>query len=549
MGHVYKETYTKPLPDGATLTERKSKGAVQIVAAWKDAAGKTRTAPVTIPDAGPNAGKPRIIIESATYSAKYRDGQGIIRKEATGCRDKGAAQAVLSRILRRVELTKAGLLSHAEDAAREHSETPLSQHIEAFKEHLIAKGDTDTHAEKTARYIERMIDACGFIRLRDLDRSAVESFLAGLAHKGDSARVRNAFRVAAISFGNWLVRSRRLFSNPMAGIPRVNEQVDPRRPRRAFTDKELTALLAAARKRPLQERLDRNKGDIEKIPDRDRRELELRGLERATAYKLMAFTGLRLNEAGTLRIDSLVLDGEHPHLILEAKRAKNRKTASIALRRDIVDDLRVYLAERLAWQQEAAGAWPVPLQLEGSAPLFIDMPTVKVLDRDLKAAGIPKLDGKGHSLDLHSLRHTFATMLGRSGASLQVAQTAMRHSDPKLTAITYTHLGLMDVQSALDSLPSIPLHEAEPVKQVATVRASDSEVQSALVPALVPTSRKGCQNLSKTDKSISEFKPTITTRKHAKNPVFTGVLVNSKEWAHQDSNLGPSDYESPALTN
>jgi len=557
MGHVYRETYTKPLPEGATISEKKIKGAIQRIATWKDKAGKTRTAAVTIPDAGPNAGQPRVIIESATYTAKYRDSQGVIHKEATGCKDKSAAQAVLARIQRRVELTRAGLLSHAEDAARKHTDTPLTKHIDEFEAHLIAKGDTAKHAAKTARYLTRMVDACGFAKLRDLDRGAVEQFLSGMARDGDSARVRNGFRVAALSFGNWLVRGRRLFANPFEGMPRANEQADPRRPRRAFTEKELTALLTAARQRPMQERLDRNAGDIEKIPERDRRELELRGLERATAYKLMAFTGLRLNEAASLRIGALILDSDQPHVKLEAAKAKNRKTAHVALRRDVVDDLRAYLAARLKWQQEASGAWPAPIKLEGSALLFAEMPTVRVLDRDLLAAGlatkeqvnkttirIHKVDDNGQSLDMHSLRHTFATMLGRSGVSLQVAQTAMRHSDPKLTATTYTHLGLIDVQAALDTLPAMPLHEAEPAKEVATVRAGDSD---SLVPLLVPTSRKTPQNLSKSDKIGSSFPPTKATRRNAKTPVFTGVSANSSKWAQKDSNLRPSDYESPDL--
>jgi hypothetical protein len=35
----------------------------------------------------------------------------------------------------------------------------------------------------------------------------------------------------------------------------------------------------------------------------------------------------------------------------------------------------------------------------------------------------------------------------------------------------------------------------------------------------------------------------------ARGGVEQGVHFGLKEWAHQDSNLGPSDYESDALTN
>ena len=43
MGTVYRKTFTKPLPAGAEIIVRKG----QRLAEWKDAKGKTRTAPVT----------------------------------------------------------------------------------------------------------------------------------------------------------------------------------------------------------------------------------------------------------------------------------------------------------------------------------------------------------------------------------------------------------------------------------------------------------------------------------------------------------------------
>jgi hypothetical protein len=43
MGTVYKETFSKPLPAGARIILRKGRR----LAEWKDAKGKTRTAPLT----------------------------------------------------------------------------------------------------------------------------------------------------------------------------------------------------------------------------------------------------------------------------------------------------------------------------------------------------------------------------------------------------------------------------------------------------------------------------------------------------------------------
>ena len=84
------------------------------------------------------------------------------------------------------------------------------------------------------------------------------------------------------------------------------------------------------------------------------------------------------------------------------------------------------------------------------------MPTglIRIFDRDLRAAGIPKRDERGRTLDVHALRTTFGTLLSRGGVPLRTAQAAMRHSDPSLTANVYTDPKLLDVHGALDALPT-----------------------------------------------------------------------------------------------
>src|SRR5262245_32290312 len=93
MGTVYRKIVTKPIPEGAEILNRNG----EEVARWK-VRGKTRTAPVTA--------KGRIAIESSTFTAKYRDGDRIVREVATGCKDETAARKVLSDLERRAELVK-----------------------------------------------------------------------------------------------------------------------------------------------------------------------------------------------------------------------------------------------------------------------------------------------------------------------------------------------------------------------------------------------------------------------------------------------------------
>jgi site-specific recombinase XerD len=70
----------------------------------------------------------------------------------------------------------------------------------------------------------------------------------------------------------------------------------------------------------------------------------------------------------------------------------------------------------------------------------------------LKEAEIPRTDEMGRSIDIHSLRHTFCSELGRAGVGLTQAQALMGHSTPVLTANLYTHLGVEDLRGAMDRM-------------------------------------------------------------------------------------------------
>jgi len=69
--------------------------------------------------------------------------------------------------------------------------------------------------------------------------------------------------------------------------------------------------------------------------------------------------------------------------------------------------------------------------------LLFDVPSDfnRVFDGDLKAAGIPRTDAQGHTLDIHPdihRDHTFATLLARNSVSPATAQKpALRSSRAK----------------------------------------------------------------------------------------------------------------------
>ena len=527
MGTVYKETFTKPIPAGARIIVRKG----QRFAEWKPTKGKTRTAPLT-------AAGDRITVESGTYTAKYRDGSGIVRKVSTGCRDEAAARSMLTELEKRADKVRSGMRSEAEDAVLDHQGAPLAEHVAAFIEHQQARGVTPKQIDNVRGRVNRVSTDCGWKRLADLAGVHLERWLSGRQAEGMGAVTRNAHREAWVTFGNWCVKNHRLLSNPFAGVPKADIKADVRRKRRALTEDELVRLLDVARRRPIEDartiRRGKRQGEVvAQLREETRRRLERLGQERALIYKTLVLTGLRKGELASLTVGQVVLDADPPHLVLDAADEKNREGSTIPLRSDLAADIRDWLVDKAAALQEASqGArsvrfdpkaiqgkkrnqgdstepkgysfLPLPTvpSLPADTPLF-DVPAglVRILDRDLVAAGIArrvevvpgkwridKRDDRGRTVDVHALRHTFGTLLSKGGVAPRTAQAAMRHSTIDLTMNVYTDPRLLDVVGAMDALPSLPLG-AGPQTEAAALSATgtDDLPSSPLVPVLVPT--------------------------------------------------------------
>lgn len=269
----------------------------------------------------------------------------------------------------------------------------------------------------------------------------------------------------------------------------ADDRTDARRKRRALSEQELARLIDAARRRPLAEALTIRRGKdrgkpLAKVSKRARQHLERVGWERALIYKTLVLTGLRKSELASITVGQADLGAPLPYLVLHAGDEKNRQGSEIPLRADLADDLRAWLADRLAQRQQAAreAGHAIPTALPPDAPLLV-VPTglIRIFDRDLVFAGLArvevrdgkevvvKTDERGRTLDVHALRHTFGTHLSKAGVSLRTAQAAMRHSDPSLTANVYTDPRLLDVAGAIERLPHLPLGvSTEPRRAEAT---------------------------------------------------------------------------------
>ncbi|MCD6304616.1 MAG: site-specific integrase [Planctomycetes bacterium] len=448
MAAVYKKKYPIQMPDGAEIITRRGK----TLARWTNGKGQERTAELL--DDG------RVRFVSDCWYIRYTDAAGKMRRQSTGCRDRRAAEKVLADVLAKVEKVKAGVLSHSEMAAAGHLDTPIDKHTKDYLRHLAAKTIrgrrvSPKHVKNVRDKLARLIRQCRFRRLRDIDRQEVRRWMDKTARtprnaddpnsKPLAARTINMHRSAIMAFCNWCVNERRLVANPLAGLPKV-EQAEPARKRRPLTEDEIARLLKAARERPLRDaltvRAGKNKGKLlAKVRPEVQERLKRTGRERALLYRFMIMTGLRKGEVTALPVAALDLDGDQPCVRIEGRHAKSGKSAVLPLRADLAADLRRHLAERNG---------------NGDGLLFnVPSDFKRVFDGDLAAAGIPKTDAQGRTLDVHCLRHTFATLLARNGVSPATAQKLMRHSDIRLTMNIYTHLDLADTASAVAALPAI----------------------------------------------------------------------------------------------
>ena len=415
----------------------------------------------------------RIKAKSKKWWGRYRDSSGVERRVPLAS-DKTAAQTMLNELVTREERKAAGLI----DQFDEHAKRPLAEHVKDYRRHLESKENATSHIKLTTSYIQKVIAGCGFKVIRDLSASRVATWLSDLRTDGRSVRTSNAYLTAIKGFSRWLVRDRRAAEDVLSHLATLNAKVDVRRDRRTLEPTEIAKLVDAARK-----------GEQFRT---------LTGKDRAVLYHVALTTGLRAGELASLTPQSFDLESDPPTITVEAAYSKHRRRDVLPLRPDVAAIFHKYLAACGRAGNEPL--WPGSWSRKGSA---------KMIRMDLKAAGILYEDAAKRVFDFHALRHQFISTLARGGAHPKEAQALARHSTITLTMDRYTHLGIMDLTSALDRLPAIPT--SDPDKEAAEQRATGTDgpvERQKKVPPVVP---RGAENGAKRLASATvKFAPNCT---------------------------------------
>lgn len=406
-------------------------------------------------------------VQSKHYSISWTDAQGKRQRETLGesfheaLDEQRKRQAAAKR-----EREQAAALGAKGDARGIDFSALQARYIAALKLKAVPR-----HALDTAAKLTRFAKESGIVYVRDVTAEKIEGFLRKLSEspmlteagkeegaRAPTSRTVNHHLTAIKALFAWAVRSRLLPFNPAKDVAPLKLTVR-RRVRRALSPAECTALLQAALRGPIERARERVAKVTEgrgNVTAKAEARYKLEGERNALAYLIFLTTGIRFNELRQLTWGDVDLDAET--LTIRGETAKGDATGKA--RADAVQPLPVPTVAALrAWRVRCGAfdlAAPVlKLPADFSRTLTKDLGLARVKARDGTLAPIAKRDGAGRVVDLHALRHTYGTMLARSGADPKTVQDLMRHSSVGLTFGVYVHADGARNREAAAALPDL----------------------------------------------------------------------------------------------
>lgn len=358
-------------------------------------------------------------------------------------------------------------LGHISPFAK-HMDRPITDHLEMYTLFLKEKDRGERYLKDCKRLItstllqfkllktedntwQSKITSCK--TLLDLVSIDIEDFDLYLARMKLSGRTKNTYRGAISSFLTWLVKKRRLESNPFLLVTKSDES-RKRVVRRSESEPNIIKLLQSAKDRPLakfKERCLKAKANMdEKTIKETKNRLELIGFGRALLYKTAVLTGLRATELHRIKVHFLETDTDQQKLFAPKAITKNKKDAVFLLRNEFAEEL---------------ASWVKQTNRKPTDPLFsVPSNYLRNFKKDLLFAGIPFLDSQGRKFDFHAFRKTCNVFLGKAKISPALRQKHMRHSDIRLTLETYDDADAYDQSMIVSGLPEFKLSGSEDTK-------------------------------------------------------------------------------------
>jgi len=394
------------------------------------------------------------------YYICYKDHEGEKRTKK-GFTDKKETELLAAKLELEAMRRREGLIDPEEERQAERRKAPLEGHLEEFEKSLGKT--TDKHVKLTMTRIRRIVDEADFGSPADIDAESVEAVLMEMKDNGEIGhKTYNHYVAAMYQFCTWMV-PKRMLSNPLMGIEKLNTEVDVRHKRRALKPEEFQMLLKSARDSGIS---------IQGYT----------GEERARIYTISYMTGLRRKEISSLTPKSFDLNSDPPTVTVEAACSKHRRKDVLPLHEEFVSLLNEWLI------------------CDPGEPIFPELAnrrTWLMVKKDLERVGIPYETDEGIA-DFHAAgRHTYITELLRNGVSIPEAMKLARHSDVK-TTMKYTHIGINDQHRAVQNLSwEYPGSNSETTNRQNV--SSDGSEEVTPINDETPVVSRGCLDSSSSD--------------------------------------------------
>jgi integrase len=338
------------------------------------------------------------------YRGRYKlDGEFKVTTLPLHTTDKQLASQKLLVVVRQREKELAGLTGRK--PLREAAQSTLLAHLTDFLADLRARKRSESHVKHLETRIKRLFFECRWEHLRDVSADSFQLWRAN--QKKFAQKTLHEYQNAASSLFVWMERNDRLESNPLRRVGKVERKGHETVIRRSFTNDEMRRLLAVAGFYVL-------------------------------GYLAAVNTGLRRKELALVQWGDVHLEADRPFILVRSATTKNRKANKIYLKSQ--------LARKLADIKPAAVA-AAELVFAGR------IASMRKMHEHLQATGIPVCNEQGCKVDFHALRMTYNMNLELAGASVQVRQELMRHSDPRLTTGPYTDTTRLETAGLIEKLP------------------------------------------------------------------------------------------------
>jgi integrase len=307
---------------------------------------------------------------------------------------------------------------------------------------------TPAHFRNVEIRLARTLAAIGADRVADLQPLSVIRYRNQLRTDGLASRSANLVVDNLRTMLGWAHDCGLIAANPLGRIRRLPDGAGHQRcVRRALTEDEITRFLRAAE---ADDRAASGTWATRGGGEANHRARSQR-VPQAPMWRAFLETGARWSEL--TRAQWSDLDVGRRTLLLRAENTKAKRRRIVPLGRGLLAELgRLRDLHERVLGRAATGTDPIfrtPEAARWSRPTNNAM---RIFDRLLTRAEIPRVDAEGRKLDIHALRHTFGSRMARSGAGLVHVQRLMGHSDPKLTAQVYTHLDVEDLRGAIEGV-------------------------------------------------------------------------------------------------